>query len=93
MECLVIGNKICGCPVTERPILRVVHYNMNFASCQQNKIPNPNHNQNNHFSGHQTPPVLPLQHQNFHQILSQTLGLKLSVCAAVEDAIFSGSFA
>ena len=48
--------------------------NRNFSSCQQNKIPNHNHNRNHHFSGHQTFPVLPLQNQNFRQILSQKWG-------------------
>ena len=66
---------------------------MNFSSRQQNKIPNHNRNKNHHFSGHQTLPVLPLQNQNFRQILSQKVGLEFSAFSLDQDAIFNSHFA
>ena len=62
--------------------------NINFPTRQQNKIPNYNHNQNDHFLGHQTLPLLPLQNQNFRQILSQKVRPKFSVLSLNQDAIF-----
>ena len=67
--------------------------NINFSSRQQNKIQNHNRNKNHHFSGHQTLPVLPLQNQNFRQILSQKVGLEFSAFSLDQDAIFNSHFA
>ena len=67
--------------------------NINFSSRQQNKIPNHNRNKNHHFSSHQNLPVLPLQNQNFRQILSQKVGLEFSAFSLDQDAIFNSHFA
>ena len=75
------------CSTVLHAIQNWLRSNINFSSRQQNKIPNHNRNKNHHFSGHQTLPVLPLQNQNFRQILSQKVGLDFSAFSLDQDAM------